>query len=419
VLLLDAEKRELYSLFAQGLDVSELRFSVTTGLAGFAVRAGVTLNVPDAYRDARFNAAFDKASGYRTISALCLPLRNRRGEPLGVIQCLNKQDGAGGVTAFNREDEAILSAVAGQAAVFLENSALNRQMDLLFEAFVEAMSRAIDDRDPCTSGHSRRVTQYALNLARAVHASQTPPFDQVTYTRERLRRLRYACLLHDVGKIGVREYILCKMAKLAPPQLEVIRQRFTALKAIDSAAALGRELDQALALIERVNTAGLLAAADLEALRSLHARRWVDDAEFENLAVPQGNLTAAELVDMQSHVQRTWRMLTEIPWPPELADLADIAYEHHERLNGAGYPRHLKGEALHLDGQIIAVADIYDALTAADRPYKRALPHDKAREILLDEAAQGRLQTALVQLFFDQGCGELHADAARSAPQRA
>ena len=180
VFLLDKEKNELYALVAQGLEVSELRFSINNGLAGFTAREGVLLNIKDAYQDSRFNPTIDRQTGFHTTSVLSLPMRDRRGHTLGVIQCLNKK----GAAVFTRKDERLLEAVAALAAAHLESTALYQQMDKLFEAFVEAISHAIDDRDPSTSGHSRRVMRYALNLARAVHFCPEPPFAQINYTRD-------------------------------------------------------------------------------------------------------------------------------------------------------------------------------------------------------------------------------------------
>jgi HD-GYP domain-containing protein (c-di-GMP phosphodiesterase class II) len=429
VFLLDREKNELYALVAQGLDVKELRFSVNTGLAGFCAREGVAVNVPDAYADARFNPAFDKSTGFRTVSILCMPMIDQNGNTLGVIQCLNKKQGRSGVGTFTHRDELLLSAVSSQAAFYLENTALYRQMDKLFEAFVESMSRSIDDRDPCTSGHSKRVTMYSLNLARAVHESKTPPFDKIFYSRDRIRQLRYASLLHDIGKIGVREYILSKAQKLQPAHMELVRQRFATLREkaradclqeaitrkLDPEALLAEryaplcaELDQALITVDTANAANFLREEEIKPLEALLTRGWITPYELQNLAVRRGNLTDDEWVDMRSHVTKSYRILQQIPWPETLQDLSEIAYTHHEKRDGSGYPRKLKQDEIHFDGQIMCVADIFDALTASDRPYKKAIPFERAKKILMEEeAARGRMLPELVELFFSAKCYEL------------
>jgi HD-GYP domain-containing protein (c-di-GMP phosphodiesterase class II) len=436
VFLLDAEKDELYALIAQGLDVKELRFSASRGIAGAVAKSGLGLNVKDAYLDPRFNPQVDKDTGYKTQSILCMPLHDQKGRLLGVIQCLNKRVSGMGTGPFNDKDEVVLSAVAAQAAVYLDNSALRLRMDVLFESFVEATSRSIDDRDPCTSGHSQRVMQYSLNLARAVHECRTPPFDRIGYTRDRIRQLRYACLLHDVGKIGVREYILCKATKLSISRMDAVkagldlvreRSRATGLEhsARDREAGaqyfrdmhepLCARLDAAWKDIERANSSGYMSDADVARLEEIHAEGWINETELANLAIRRGNLTEAEWEDMRSHVTKSYRMLVQIPWPPELKDLPEVAYTHHEKWDGSGYPRKLKAEEIHFDGQIMCVADIYDALTASDRPYKKAIPHERAMRILMEEEAnKGRLLPELVKLFFEKECYLIGRDAPRS-----
>ena len=429
VFLLDREKNELYSLFAQGLDVKELRFTAGRGLAGHVATNNSNLNIPDAYQDSRFNPDVDKATGYRTVSVLCVPLRDRRGKVMGVIQCLNKRAPDGKIGVFTAEDELLLMMLASQSQFYLENTALYRQMDKLFEAFVEATTRSIDDRDPCTSGHSRRVMMYSLNLARAVHEANHPPFDKIYYTRDRIRQLRYACMLHDVGKIGVREYILTKAQKLHPAMMYAIHQRFMMLKersradclmeAISTArepqellrtrhTVVCAELDTALARIEAANSANYMTDGDAKMIEGLRDKGWITKLEFQNLAVRRGNLTDEEWVDMRSHVTKSFRMLQQIPWPAELSDLCEVAYTHHEKRDGSGYPRRLKGDEIHFDGQIMCVADIFDALTASDRPYKKAIPFEKAKLILMEEeAARGKMLPELVQLFFEKKCYEI------------
>jgi HD-GYP domain-containing protein (c-di-GMP phosphodiesterase class II) len=427
VFLLDRRTQELYSLFAQGLDAKEIRFSVFSGLAGWAVRLGETVNIEDAYRDERFNQAVDRQTGYRTQAVLCLPLYDRRGQIMGAIQCLNKRGASDATQVFDKTDEALLGAFAAQAAIFLENSALQREMDRLLEAVVAGISRALDDRDPCTSGHSRRVTLMALALGKAVHEAATPPFKDVLYTRERLRRLRYAGLLHDVGKIGVREHILCKKNKLLPTELDALRARFDAARdrlradtleqawpkratasvdeilAADFAPAAAA-LDSAVALLEKVNVPGPMTEAETAFLCELSQTNRLTAQEFEQLSVRSGNLTASEWADMRAHASKSRLLLSEIPWPPDLLGLPEIASGHHEKLDGAGYPEGLKGENVPFDSQVLCVADIYDGLTASDRPYKKAIPHERARFILDDEAAKGKIIPELVKLFFDVEC---------------
>jgi HD-GYP domain-containing protein (c-di-GMP phosphodiesterase class II) len=365
------------------------------------------------------------------VSVLALPLHDRKGGILGVLQCLNKRGADGTFVPFDASDEEFLAALGGLAAAFLENAKLYRELDLLLEAVVSAFSRAIDDRDPCTSGHTRRVTRLSLNLARAVHACTDPPFDRVAYTRERFRQLRYAALLHDVGKIGVREHVLCKAEKLPAGGLENLRLRLELLRERRQTQVLERaatvrdapaarlaaefapfaaQVERALELVTARNQPGFVTDAELAELAQLRDRGWITACEFECLAVRSGNLTRAELDDMRGHVSKSHEMLRQIPWPKELREVPEVAYSHHERPDGSGYPRGLQGDAIHLDGQVLAIADIYDALTATDRPYKKAVPHEKAQAMLLEDARKGRLLPELVRLFFEKECYRLREE---------
>jgi HD-GYP domain-containing protein (c-di-GMP phosphodiesterase class II) len=462
VFLLDAEKGELFSVMAQGLDTREIRIPWSTGVAGYVARTNRPLNVPDAYACPHFNREVDRQTGYRTTSVLALPLPGRKGDVLGVIQCLNKRGAAGESAVFQAADEHFLGALGALAAIFLENAKLYRELDVLLGSMVAAFSRAIDDRDPCTSGHTRRVTELALRLARAAHECQAPALARVSYSRERYRQLSYAALLHDVGKIGVREHILTKADKLPIGGPEALRLRLELLREARRADLLDRAwrprgdshsfggptifapqnvrqareralgigvtvppksaprsweeefapyaaaVERALALVAAKNKPGPVSPAELAELEKLRARGWLTDDELQCLAIQRGNLTPAELRDMQSHVQKSHEMLRHIPWPKELREVPEVAYSHHEKRDGGGYPRGLKADAIHFDGQVLAIADIYDALVATDRPYKKSVPHAVARRILEDEALQKHtLNADLVKLFFEKECYRL------------
>ena len=241
-----------------------------------------------------------------------------------------------------------------------------------------------------------------------------------------MRQLRYACLLHDAGKIGVRENVLCKASKLPSASMEAIRERFNALGEkrrgdvlaqcikthSDPVAELAKAhtpftaaLEQAFLCISAANTAGFLPETEVAKLRKMHEDGWINADEFANLSIQRGNLNEDEWEDMRSHVTKSYRMLEPIPWPEEMKELPEVAYSHHEKYDGSGYPRKLIGAAIPFDGQIMCVADIYDALTAADRPYKKAIPHERAMKILMEEeAGRGRLLKELVELFFSAKC---------------
>jgi len=415
----DRADDELWSKVAQGLETQVLRFPASKGLAGSCARTGEVVNVPDAYNDERFNPEFDKKTGYRTSSVLCMPMKDARGHVLGVIQVLNRAGGA----PFDALDEAMLETLGSHVAVFIENAQLHEAIEALFESFVRAASTAIEERDPATSGHSRRVAKYAVNLARAAHRAKITEF-----TRSRLRQLRYASLLHDFGKIGVRESVLAKQNKLTDDRVELVAERFrrrelerrvasasghgtTNKDGQDEQDSLGRQHPVHpvhpccsagdLDLVRRANVPGHLSDEDVERLKGLAERGVLTSDEVERLTIRRGNLTDDEWKDMRSHADRSVHILSEIAWPEEYARVPEIAHRHHEKLDGSGYPGGLSGDEVDTDARILGVVDIYDALTAQDRPYKPAMPHEKARAILEEDAGAGRLDAELVRLFFE------------------
>ncbi|MHC4249752.1 MAG: GAF and HD-GYP domain-containing protein [Planctomycetota bacterium] len=392
----DHERDELWSKVAQGIDTHSLRFPAAKGLAGAAARSGEIVNVVDAYGDERFNPEFDRATGYETRSVLCVPMKDVKGRVLGAIQVLNRAGGA----PFGPRDEEMLSALGSHVAVFIENAQLHESIETLFESFVRSASTAIEERDPTTSGHSKRVAKYALKLARAVHEERISVF-----TRARMRQLRYAALLHDFGKIGVRESVLTKRNKLADEGLELITERLRRMEL----EGTDTDLDAALKLVSRANVPGRLSEEDLEQLRVLGETEILGPREVECLSVARGNLTPAEWDDMRSHADRSLHILAEMPWPEEYARVPEIAHRHHEKLDGSGYPSGLAGDDIDLDARILGIADIYDALTAEDRSYKPAMPHERASEILLGDAEAGRLDAGLVRLFLEKALKETEA----------
>lgn len=405
--LYDAETNELWSKVAQGLDSREIRFPAGKGLAGHTARTGEVLNIPDAYDDPRFNQEIDRQTGYRTRAVLCAPLRRRDGGIIGVVQALNKN----GDLPFSDEDADRLGILAGLAAVAVENSLLHEENESLYHNTVLTAAQAIEERDPTTSGHSWRVASYAAELAKAVHEKEER-FGQ-KFDRDRLRQLRYAGLMHDVGKIGVREAVLTKARKLEGLGPELIAERLRRLAAEAGVAFEGSDYAAAGELVGRVNEPRPLSDEDKAALDALHAKKWLTDVEHECLSIPRGTLTNVEWQDMRSHPERSFRILTRIKWPERLAEVPEIARDHHEKLTGRGYARGLSADEIPFDARILAVVDVYDALTASDRPYKPAIPHGKARSIMESMAADRDLEPELTALFFEAKCFELPEEETR------
>ncbi len=428
--IVDQETGELWSKVAQGMGTSEIRVPRGQGIAGAVAITGEIANLSDAYADPRFNPAVDRATGYSTHNMLCVPLSNSRGDVVGVLQLLNKRDGN-----FDSEDEQLLLALGGQAAAALQNALLNEEISNLFEGFVQASVVAIEARDPTTAGHSERVARLSIGLAQTVQDVGTPAWSQVTFPLGQLLELRYAALLHDFGKVGVREDVLVKANKLYPMQRELLRARFDYAKRSLEVQHLRRtmlmlqhgatsadiaeqerwfreqsdQLDGLWQIVETANRPTVLAAQVSSTLEQLQHHLYLGPderdhplltaEECEVLSIPRGTLSAVERLEIERHVSHTYRFLAQIPWSRALKRVPEIAHGHHERLTGSGYPLGLAGGEVCLEARIMAIADIYDALTAADRPYKKAVPHADALNILRSEAASGHVDAELVDLF--------------------
>ena len=427
-------------------------------IAGYVASTGEVISIDDAYAipesaPYQFNPASDRSIGYRTVSMLTLPLKNKADEVVGVLQLINRkesydyrlttdEDYATKVFPFDDASCQVALALAGQAGVALENSLLYADIENLFEGFIEASVQAIEARDPTTAGHSFRVAEFTERLGRAVDKSDSPRLRAIEFSREQLREIRYAALLHDFGKVGVREYVLVKPKKLQPHQLSLLQQRFqfaraqlahhayremlnlyddTRLPEHERAVRRANIERQLLAETDRLNlyletiieanepniseqevTDLLQEIADYR-FRDLddNSINLIQDFEFENLALAKGSLSPEERSEIESHVSHTYSFLSLIPWTRNLANLPDIAYAHHEKLDGSGYPRGLKQDEIPVQSKIMTISDIYDALTASDRPYKPALPADRALDILGYEAKAGKLDPDLLQVFIE------------------
>ncbi|HTV58361.1 MAG TPA: HD domain-containing phosphohydrolase [Verrucomicrobiae bacterium] len=423
-------------------------------LAGYTALRGEALNFADAYRISKkrpfhFNDRYDRESGYKTQSLLTLPMKNPKGEVLGVLQLINCKRKKRAVLRNDRERSRYVQAfparsvrlglsLASQAAVAWENRRLYQEVEALFEGFVRASVTAIEQRDPTTSGHSLRVAAYTENLAKAVDRETSGTYAGTRFTPEQLKEIRYAALLHDFGKVGVREEVLVKAKKLYPLQLQVVRQRFDYIRkeieastvrrklqvllerdrgdALSEVARLSEDLEQREARINEylnrileANEPALMDHRRSEELLEI-ARQYFEDPrgveapylnsdELRLLSIPRGSLDAAERREIESHVQHTFNFLSQIPWTKELRGVPEIAKAHHEKINGTGYPNRLKGDEIPLPAKMMTICDIYDALTAADRPYKKAVAPGRALEILAECARDAEVEEALFRIF--------------------
>jgi HD-GYP domain-containing protein (c-di-GMP phosphodiesterase class II) len=408
-----------------------LPFDVKT-VAGYVANSGEVVNLPDAYQlppevPFSYNKAFDEKSGYRCKSMLVVPMKNRDGDIIGVIQLINKKKVPDGrltspgevdaaVTAFDPFDEELLLSLASQAAVCIEKARLYDEIERMFEGLVQSFTLALERRNRTTFGHCMRVAQYAVAIAEAVNHAPPELFGGLRYTRDQIKELRYAALLHDIGKIAVPEAVLDKRNKLTDDALRAIEYRFhywrQRLLSEEDAAGDAARMPRYLEHIRKVNIPTPLAQADSGLLAQIRAARFVDvdgtekplltEEEFDALAVERGNLTRGERKQIEQHIVDTWEILKRVPWPRYVARVPHIAACHHEKPNGTGYPWGFRAADIPLGGKILAIVDIFEALTAKDRPYKPAIPIEKALKILDDEEARGGIDSKLYGLFKDK-----------------
>ncbi|HEY7511780.1 MAG TPA: HD domain-containing phosphohydrolase [Vicinamibacteria bacterium] len=421
-------------------------------VAGYAASTGQVVNVADAYHlpagtPYQISRSFDQKSGYRTKSVLAVPMRDHKGTVAGVIQLINKKRDPKAllrpvalveeaVIPFTAVDEELVTSLASQAAVAFENTRLIADIKKLFDSFVRASVTAIESRDPTTSGHSGRVATLTVGIAEAMDRLTTGPFREVTFTRDQLQEIHYASLLHDFGKVGVREKVLIKGKKLYVGEATLVRQRFAYIKRTLEAQHLrakleqvlsGRavpellaqmdreheaqqaETDQLLQMVLQANEPTILEEDVVRALHDLPSRTYADmegnrhpyltPEELGALCIRKGSLTERERRDIESHVTHTYNFLSQIPWTGEYKRVPEIAFAHHERLDGSGYPRQLTAADIPIQSKMMAIADVFDALAAWDRPYKKAVPVERALDILRDEAHIGKLDGAILDLF--------------------
>jgi HD-GYP domain-containing protein (c-di-GMP phosphodiesterase class II) len=429
-----------------------------SSMAGYCALHGEVIELADAYRIPKsrpfqFNSSFDEQAGYRTRSLITLPMKNGKGEVLGVLQLINcKRNPKARLTDANAvrrhvhpfPERAVRLglSLASQAAVAYENSQLYRDIENLFDGFVNASVKAIEQRDPTTSGHSQRVCQMTMALAEAVDREPQGPYADLRFSREQMKELRYATLLHDFGKVGVREEVLVKAKKLYPLQFSRLLDRFdyirrdieariaeqkvellvghfrketearARLKLLDDEAGrLFAELDRYAEFIARVNEPTILPSCEFELLAEISQKTYRDprgaerpyltSEEVRYLSIPRGSLDGTERLQIESHVTHSFNFLAQIPWTPEYRGIPDIARAHHEKLNGKGYPNNLTAAEIPVQAKMMTICDIFDALSASDRPYKRAVPTDRALEILKLCVRDEEIDPELFRLFLD------------------
>jgi HD-GYP domain-containing protein (c-di-GMP phosphodiesterase class II) len=394
----------------------------TKMVAARAATSKATVNIPDAYAEEEFDFSgtreFDERTGYRSMSFLTVPMRNHEDDVIGVLQLINCKDPAdGSVRPFSFQDQKLVESLASQAAIVLTNKRLIDDQKRLFEAFIELIAAAIDDKSPYTGGHCRRVPELTMLLADAAADTSTGPLADFRMTEDDRYELKIAGWLHDCGKVTTPEYVVDKATKLETiyDRVEVVRWRFEAHKQqLENAqlrarlaelgddlsefqsASLDREkraLDEELAFVCASNVGGeFMSGEDQARIRRIAARTVFDvdgesvpilaEDEVYNLSIPKGTLTPEEREVINHHIVATIKMLESLPYPKYLTRVPEFAGGHHERMDGNGYPRGLSREEMSVQARAMGIADIFEALTAGDRPYKKAMSLSVALNIL-------------------------------------
>ena len=424
----------------------------STSLVGHVAKTKQPLVIDDVTNlppgaEYEYNFEITERIGYWVRSALTIPLLNHREESIGVLQLVNhKTDGTARIRTradldryvipYSPRDVERSRAVAGQAAVLIENTLLYAQIEHLFDCFVKACVTAIDQRDPTMTGHSVRVAALTTDLAEALDRTTTGRYGQLKFSVAQKRELRYAALMHDLGKLSVEEDVLIKAKKLPPVLWERVQKRFDLIRcALESEFARKRvrlgtagrrrvpdsleiELSERRAQIDRFEEA--IQAANEPTVLFEEAPTIIEEIarhtfkradgrvesylaadELHYLRIPQGSLDERERREIESHAAETFGILSKIAWTDDLKGLVDYASGHHEKLDGTGYPRHLTADNIPVQTRMITIADIFDALTAADRPYKRAIPPETALGILETEAKAGLIDPDLVRIMIE------------------
>ena len=409
---------------------------------------GETVNIPDAYTAAGYDFSgtqkFDRKTGYRSQSFLAVPMRNHEREVIGVLQLINAQDrDSKEIVPFSVDDQQLLESLASQAAIALTNRRLIEQMEELFESFIKLINTALDDKSAYTGGHCERVPVLTMLLADAVNRTTRGPLKDFVMTDKDRYELKIAGLLHDCGKITTPVHVVDKSTKLHTllDRIELVDARFEVLKR-DSEIAMLREiirdratepaaraehearirhLDDDREFLRYCNVGSeAMPVEEQQRVRQIGAYRWRNTGgveadflsadELENLTIRSGTLTAGEREIINHHIVVTIKMLEALPWPKHLKNVPEYAGGHHERMDGKGYPRGLRREQMSVQARVMGIADIFEALTAKDRPYKKGKTLTESLTILGKFKLNGHVDPDLFDIFIRE---KVYLDYAR------
>ena len=416
-------------------------------IAAYVALTGETVNLPDAYKAKGFDFSgtkmFDEKTGYRSKSFLTVPLKNHEDEIIGVLQLLNAQtEKEKKIISFGADVQQMVEALASQAAVAITNKNLIRDLEALFESFIKLIASAIDAKSPYTGGHCARVPEITIMLAEAVAATRDGPFGDIVFSDKEMYELKIAAWLHDCGKVATPEFVVDKSTKLETiyDRVNEVETRFAVIKRDEEIKKLKKELkiekDRSLSSIEKAekidhltkgyrervrilkkdldfikesNIGGEFMSGDKkERVHEIANYKWKPNGKIENflsenevynLTIPRGTLTPEERKVINDHIVVTIKMLEELPYPKHLQNVPEFAGGHHETLDGTGYPKGLTKDEMSVQARIMAIADIFEALTARDRPYKKGKTLSQAMRILGFMKNDAHIDADLFEIF--------------------
>ena len=411
-------------------------------VAALCAIEGELINIEDVYETQEFNfegtKKFDANTNFRSQSMLVIPMKNYSGEVVGVLQLINRQNEEGIVVGFNKDDEESTLSLASQAAMAITNLKLINELEELLESFIRSIASAIDSKSPYTGGHVRKVADLSVLIAKALNSAENGTYKNIEYSYDELNEIRISALMHDIGKITTPEYVVDKATKLETitDRIHSIKYKFEIVKRDLEIELLKKEmlfvgsgktdklielkdahqncinkLEDDFAFLETINKGGeFMSDEKVQRVHDISQQIWhvngerkhlLDEDEVYNLCIKAGTLTSEEREKINDHVVVTINMLNALPFPKKLSRVAEIAGGHHEKINGKGYPLGLKGDELSLESRILAIADVFEALTAADRPYKPAKKLSEAMKIISFMVKDGELDGNLVEFFYE------------------
>ena len=422
-------------------------------IVAFSAHTGETINIQDAYKEEGFDFSgakdFDKSTGFRTKSVLSVPLKNHEDDIIGVMQLINATETERNeVISFSTEMQKQVESLASQGAVALTNKRLVAELKNLFESFIKLIATAIDKKSPYTGGHCERVPEIAMLLADAVEKTKTGKYKDFTMNEDERYELYIAAWLHDCGKVATPPHVVDKGKKLETitDRIEVVDTRFEVLKrdteikllkkkinilkdsnnniAIDKAEASYKEsieqLDDDQRFIQKTNRGGeFMEEDDQKRIEIIGSYKWkakgkkinfLDTDDIRNLQIPKGTLLPEEREIINDHIVITIDMLEKLPYPKKLRHIPEFAGGHHEKLDGTGYPKGLTGDQMSVQAKIMAIADIFEALTAADRPYKDGKKLSQAIRIMGLMKKDCEIDKELFEIFVKKGVYKLYAE---------